>query len=58
MILEPLLRRVHIRHTFKLPENHWKTSSTIADRKMLKLHALDPRKDLRNRFWHTLSRYK
>ncbi|HYE21987.1 MAG TPA: hypothetical protein VD998_00165 [Verrucomicrobiae bacterium] len=46
-VLEPFLRRIHINHTFKLPENHWKTSSTIANSKMLKLHALDPRKDLR-----------
>jgi hypothetical protein len=57
-IFEPLLRRVHIRHTFKLPENHWKTSSTIANRQMLKLHALDPRKDLRQRFQETLAKYK
>ena len=57
-LLEPLLRRIHIKHTFNLPENHWKTSSTIANRAMLKLHALDPRKDLRAKFWETLSRYK
>ncbi len=44
---EPILRWYHIRHTFKLPENHWATSSTIANKQMLKLHALDPRKDLR-----------
>ena len=58
VILEPVLRRVHINHTFKLPENHWKTSSTIANRAMLKLHALDPRKDLRRKFYEILQRYK
>jgi predicted nucleotidyltransferase len=50
LVLEPFLRQVHVRHTFKLPENHWKTSSTIANRQMLKLHALDPRLDLRTKF--------
>jgi predicted nucleotidyltransferase len=50
ILLEPLLRGIHIRHTFKLPENHWKTSSTIANKQMLKLHALDPRLDLRQKF--------
>ena len=50
IILESILRRIHIRHTFKLPENHWKTSSTIANKQMLKLHALDPRLDLRAKF--------
>ena len=54
VILEPLLRWYHIRHTFKLPENHWKTSSTIANANMLKLHALDPRKDLRTQWEDTL----
>jgi hypothetical protein len=57
-LTEPLLRRIHIRHTFKLPENHWRTSSTIANKTMLKLHALDPRKDLRQRFWDTLRNYR
>jgi hypothetical protein len=58
LILEPILRWIHIRHTFKLPENHWKTSSTIADKRMLKLHALDPRKNLRNRFNEILGKYR
>jgi hypothetical protein len=57
ILAEPILRRIHIRHTFKLPENHWKTSSTIANRRMLKLHALDPRRDLRQRFQETLNKY-
>jgi hypothetical protein len=58
LILEPVLRKIHVRHTFNLPENNWKTSSTIANKTMLKLHALDPRKDLRNKFYSILSRYK
>jgi hypothetical protein len=58
LLLEPLLRKIHIRHTFQLPENNWKTSSTIANRTMLKLHALDPRKDLRQKFHSILSKYR
>jgi predicted nucleotidyltransferase len=58
VLLEPWLRRIHIRHTFKLPENNWPTSSTIANRTMLKLHALDPRKDLRRKFWDILKNYR
>lgn len=54
MILEPILRYIHIRHTFKLPENHWATSSTVANKHMLKLHALDPRKELREKFYGVL----
>jgi hypothetical protein len=50
IILEPLLRSIHIRHTFNLPENHWQTSTTVANQHMLKLHALDPRKDVRAKF--------
>lgn len=56
-ILEPLLRAIHIRHTFNLPENNWKTSSTVANKHMLKLHALDPRRDLRRRFYEILQKY-
>lgn len=55
---EPFLRWYHIRHTFKLPENHWATSSTIANKHMLKLHAIDPRKDLRNKYQNVLNQYK
>jgi predicted nucleotidyltransferase len=57
-VLEPVLRKIHIRHTFKLPENNWKTSSTIANKTMLKLHALDPRKELREKFYKVLDQYK
>jgi hypothetical protein len=42
-LLEPVLRRIHINHTFKLAENHTVTSTTIANSKMLKLHADDVR---------------
>jgi hypothetical protein len=45
-ILEPVLRRIHIDHTFKLPENHAATSTTIANAKMLKLHAHDVRNQI------------
>jgi hypothetical protein len=57
IVLEPPLRAIHIRHTYKLPENHWPTSSTIADEGMLKLHALDPRRDLRRQFNGNLARF-
>lgn len=57
MALEPALRRIHIRHTYNLPENSWKSSSTVANKNMLKLHALDPRKDLKKRFYEALQRY-
>jgi hypothetical protein len=53
-ILEPMLRMIHIHHTFRLPENHWPTSSTIAEKDILKLHAIDNRKELRERFYKTL----
>jgi len=52
--LEPIFRFIHIRHTFKLPENHWATSTTIAERDILKLHAVDPRKQIRERFFALL----
>jgi predicted nucleotidyltransferase len=58
VLLEPVLRKIHINHTFNLPENSWKTSSTIANKTMLKLHALDPRKDLRQKFYLILSKYR
>jgi len=54
MILEPVLRGIHIRHTFNLPENHWPTSTTVANAHMLKLHALDPRIDIRQKFYALL----
>jgi hypothetical protein len=42
--LEPILRRIHIRHTFNLKENLSMSSTTIANESMLKLHASDVRK--------------
>jgi hypothetical protein len=54
ILLEPLVRSIHIRHTFNLPENNWATSTTIANDHMLKLHALDPRKDIKTRFYGVL----
>jgi hypothetical protein len=52
--LEPILRGIHIRHTFKLPENHWETSTTVATARMLKLHALDPRTEIKRKFLELL----
>jgi len=46
MIVEPLLRRIHINHTFSLKENLSMSSTTIANKSMLKLHASDIRKAL------------
>ncbi len=45
-LAEPILRRIHIRHTFKLAENNTVTSSTIANRSMLKLHGYDVRAEI------------
>jgi len=56
VVFEPVLAQVHIRHTFKLPENHWETSTTIANSKMLKLHSLDIRKAVRLKFYQILTR--
>jgi hypothetical protein len=45
-LLEPILRRIHINHTFKLAENNTASSSTIANAGMLKLHAYDVRAEV------------
>jgi len=45
-LLEPLLRRIHINHTFKLAENNTASSSTIANASMLKLHGYDVRAEV------------
>lgn len=58
IITEPLLRWIHIRHTFRLPENHWATSTTIAKKDILKLHALDPREQIKNNFYMVLKGLK
>lgn len=54
MLIEPLLRAFHIRHTFNLAENHLSTSTTVANKNMLKLHAIDPRIEIRARFHYLL----
>ncbi len=43
VIAEPILRKIHIDHTFKLAENRAVTSTTTAHASMLKLHAYDVR---------------
>lgn len=58
VVLEPLLRWVHVGHTFRLPENSWPTSSTVANKWVVKLHALDPRKDLRKKYYEILQNLK
>ncbi len=45
-LLEPMLRKIHIDHTFKLAENHAVTSTTIANEKILKLHGHDVRSQI------------
>lgn len=55
ILLEPILRQVHIRHTFSLPENHWPTSTTIARRDVLKLHAVSQRQQINQAFERVLA---
>ena len=55
LIMEPLLRRIHINHTFKLAENNTVTSTTIANAKMLKLHGYDVRPDVAAKFQEVLA---
>ena len=55
-ILEPLFARIHIRHTFNLPENHWPTSLTVANKQMLKLHAVSQRGQINEAFRKVLQR--
>lgn len=50
ILAEPVLRKIHITHTFNLPENHWPTSLTVASRDMLKLQALSQRQQINNAF--------
>lgn len=57
-VLEPVLRLIHVRHTYRLPENSWPTSSTVANEWIVKLHALDPRKDLRRKYYEILNKVK
>lgn len=53
-ILEPLLRRIHISHTFKLAENNTVTSTTVANAEMLKLHGYDVRAEIAYRYEEVL----
>jgi len=46
-LTEKFLAKIHIKHTWKLPENHWSSSTTMADEKILKLHAVDRTKKYR-----------
>lgn len=50
---ERMLARIHIRHTWKLPENHWATATTIANERMLKLHAVDRTRQYRQEWEET-----
>lgn len=49
-IVEGLLRRYHIKHTWSLPENHLSSSTTIAKEHILKLHAKDRRAEFAEKF--------
>jgi hypothetical protein len=54
LIFEPIFRRIHIGHTFKLAENRSITSTTIANANMLKLHGYDVRAEVAKRFEEAL----
>ena len=54
---ESILRRIHINHTFKLAENNTVTCTTVANAKMLKLHASDIRRSLAAEHAKILSQY-
>ena len=44
-LIEKILAVYHIRHTWNLPENNLPTSTTIARKNILKLHARDRRRE-------------
>lgn len=58
LLVEPILRRIHINHTFKLAENNTVTSTTIANAKMLKLHGYDVRAEVARAYERVLARLK
>jgi len=58
LLFEPIIRRIHINHTFKLAENHSASSTTVANAKMLKLHAADVRAKIARDFAALLARLK
>ncbi|MCL5795411.1 MAG: hypothetical protein M1338_03565 [Patescibacteria group bacterium] len=47
---ENILSSIHIKHTWNLAENHSKSSTTIAYKNILKLHAKDRRLEYKNKF--------
>lgn len=49
-LIEKLLAVYHIRHIWRLPENHLPTSTTIARKHILKLHARDRREEFARLF--------
>lgn len=53
-LAEPILRRIHINHTFKLAENNTANSTTIANDHMLKLHGYDVRADIATQYSEVL----
>lgn len=58
LLFEPILRKIHIDHTFKLSENKAVTSTTVANADMLKLHGYDVRAEIAYRYQEALTRYK
>ncbi|MEO8065405.1 MAG: hypothetical protein ABI643_00935 [Candidatus Doudnabacteria bacterium] len=58
LIAEPILRRVHIRHTFRLAENKSVTSTTIAHADMLKLHGYDVRAEIAYRYEEAVNQFR
>ena len=57
LLVEPLLRHIHIKHTFKLAENNTVTSTTIANAKMLKLHGYDVRAEVAAQYSEVLKNF-
>lgn len=58
MLTEPILCKIHINHTFKLSENKASTSTTIANKHMLKLHGYDVRAEVAYRYQEILDQNK
>jgi hypothetical protein len=54
LLVEPILRKIHINHTFKLAENKALNSTTIANKDMLKLHGYDVRAEVAYRYEEAL----
>lgn len=57
-LAERWLRRIHIRHTFKLPENKVASSTTVANADMLKLHGYDVRAEIAYRYIEEIEKIK